>query len=89
MSHCHKCILDYICICNLYSPSFALCYRNPNGPDHHQGGSTSQREKNRSGKSINWEEYDPVHQKYLEIGEFIFYTLYDKINFTSFYILQR
>lgn len=40
---------------------------NPN--EHHRQDSilAASRERNRF-RSINWEEYDPVHQKYLEIG---------------------
>ncbi|XP_049276746.1 neuroligin-4, Y-linked isoform X2 [Anopheles funestus] len=40
---------------------------NPN--EHHRQDSVlaASRERNRF-RSINWEEYDPVHQKYLEIG---------------------
>lgn len=41
---------------------------NPN--EHHRQDSVlmASKERNRY-RSIVWEEYDPVHQKYLEIGE--------------------
>lgn len=42
---------------------------NPN--EHHRQDSVlpASKERNRY-RSITWEEYDPVHQKYLEIGMF-------------------
>ena len=33
------------------------------------------REKNRF-RSLNWEQYDPVHQKYLEIGNILLISPY-------------
>lgn len=45
--------------------------RNPNIIDHHGRNDTllpASREKSRF-RSLSWEQYDPVHQKYLEIGE--------------------
>lgn len=43
---------------------------NPN--EHHRQDPVlaASKERNRF-RSMSWEEYDPVHQKYLEIGEFI------------------
>lgn len=43
---------------------------NPN--EHHRQDQVllASKERNRF-RSINWEEYDPVHQKYLEIGMYI------------------
>lgn len=42
--------------------------RNPN--EHHRQDSVlvASKERNRF-RSITWENYDPVHQKYLEIGK--------------------
>ncbi|KYN15775.1 hypothetical protein ALC57_11996 [Trachymyrmex cornetzi] len=43
--------------------------RNPNIIDHHGRNETllpASREKSRF-RSLSWEQYDPVHQKYLEI----------------------
>lgn len=45
-----------------------LINRNPN--EHHKQDSVlvASKERNRF-RSIVWDEYDPVHQKYLEIGK--------------------
>lgn len=47
---------------------------NPN--EHHRQDQVllASKERNRF-RSINWEEYDPVHQKYLEIGMSISFIL--------------
>lgn len=45
-------------------------HSNPN--EHHRpdtGSLPASKERNRF-KGIVWDEYDPVHQKYLEIGRF-------------------
>lgn len=45
--------------------------RNPNVIDHHGRNDTllpASREKSRF-RSLTWDQYDPVHQKYLEIGK--------------------
>jgi len=49
-----------------------IIYRNPN--EHHRQDSVllASKERNRF-RSITWDEYDPVHQKYLEIGMLIIY----------------
>jgi hypothetical protein len=43
-------------------------FRNPN--EHHRQDTVLvvSKERNRF-RSITWDEYDPVHQKYLEIGK--------------------
>lgn len=49
-----------------------ICFRNPNAIEHHGKNDPIlpvSREKSRF-RSLNWEQYDPVHQKYLEIGKF-------------------
>ncbi|KAL1380674.1 hypothetical protein pipiens_014019 [Culex pipiens pipiens] len=50
----------------IYWANFA---RTGNPNEHHRQDSilTASKERNRF-RSINWDEYDPVHQKYLEIG---------------------
>ena len=47
-----------------------MLFRNPN--EHHRQDSVlaASKERNRF-RSITWEQYDPIHQKYLEIGEFV------------------
>lgn len=52
----------------IYWANFA---RTGNPNEHHRQDSvlTASKERNRF-RSINWDEYDPVHQKYLEIGEY-------------------
>lgn len=47
-----------------------LCYRNPNSIEIHDHFLPISKEKNRL-RMIKWEQYDPVHQKYLEISKFI------------------
>lgn len=55
---------------------------NPN--EHHRQDQVllASKERNRF-RSINWEEYDPVHQKYLEIGKI----LHDYIIITPFWLI--
>ncbi|KAK0093664.1 hypothetical protein PV326_012952, partial [Microctonus aethiopoides] len=45
-------------------------FRNPNVDEYHRNDLQMKisKEKNRF-RSINWEQYDPVHQKYLEISK--------------------
>ncbi|XP_046416017.1 neuroligin 4 [Neodiprion pinetum] len=40
---------------------------NPNANEHHGRGEKSLKEKSKY-RGLVWEQYDPVHQKYLEIG---------------------
>lgn len=49
-----------------------LLRSNPN--EHHRPDTAlpASKERNRF-KGIVWDEYDPVHQKYLEIGTCVFY----------------
>lgn len=46
----------------------SITNRNPN--EHHRQDSVlaASKERNRF-RSITWEQYDPIHQKYLEIGK--------------------
>lgn len=55
---------------------------NPN--EHHRQDPVllASKERNRY-RSINWEEYDPVHQKYLEIGMNVFETNLIKLSTLS------
>lgn len=59
--------IEYIFLLYL---SFININRNPN--EHHRQDTVlvASKERNRF-RSIQWEEYDPVHQKYLEIGKSI------------------
>lgn len=43
-------------------------HRNPN--EHHRQDTVlaASKERNRF-RSLTWEQYDPIHQKYLEIGK--------------------
>jgi len=52
----------------VHSEHFPFFSRNPN--EHHRQDSSLpvSKERNRF-RSITWENYDPLHQKYLEIGE--------------------
>lgn len=42
-------------------------FRDPN--DHDDKPDSGSKERNRF-RSVTWDEYDPVHQKYLEISEY-------------------
>lgn len=47
---------------------FSLYFRNPNEHQRQDATLAVSREKSRF-RSIVWDEYDSVHQKYLEIGK--------------------
>lgn len=49
-----------------------IVLRNPNEAQRQESVLPISRERNRY-KSIQWDEYDTLHQKYLEIGEHSFY----------------
>lgn len=52
-------------------------FRNPNDKDKQDASLPISKERNRF-RSIVWEEYDPVHQKYLEIGQYLH--IYEYLN---------
>lgn len=45
-----------------------FAFSNPNAAEHAHGKTEASREKSRF-RSLVWDQYDPVHQKYLEIGK--------------------
>lgn len=47
---------------------YFFCFRNPNEHHKQEPVLAASRERNRF-RSIVWDEYDSVHQKYLEIGK--------------------
>lgn len=57
--------------CEFFVRFFLYCFRNPNVFQKQETTLPISKEKNKF-RSIVWDEYDPVHQKYLELGKCVF-----------------